>query len=171
MSQIYFEKEIVKVFQSTTNSYKYYWWYSILQLVKKKDKANFTLDDIAIQMIIFAWYPINYYKISLGKQDQLANYIREIKNNFKVLDDDIKEEDLFLFLNSNKGNIVIKEIINKLTKYVPYRFVRPWFNETIGVDDARVNNLIISMQNTSNRQVPYIINEETKEIVLNINWF
>jgi hypothetical protein len=63
-------KKNIKSFQSTQNSYKYYWWYSILQLVKKKKKELFYL--IAIQMIVFAWYPINYYKLSLGKQDQLS---------------------------------------------------------------------------------------------------
>ena len=29
-----FEREIIKIFQSTQNSYKYYWWYSILNIVK-----------------------------------------------------------------------------------------------------------------------------------------
>jgi hypothetical protein len=166
-----FEKEIIKVFQSTTNSYKYYWWFSILQLVKKKGNNTFRLDEIAIQMIVFAWYPVNYYKLSLGKQDQLAKHIMDLKSHFNELNDDIKEVDLFLFLNSKKGHIVVREIINKLIKYVPYRFVRPWFNETMGVDDSKVNNLIISMQSASDRQVPYIIVEETKEIVLNVNWF
>lgn len=165
-----FENKIIKVFQSTTNSYKYYWWYSILQLVKKKENKILRLDEIAIQMIVFAWYPVNYYKLSLGKQDQLAKHIMDLKSHFNELNDDIKEDDLFQFLNSNKGNIVVKEIINKLIKYVPYRFVRPWFDETIGVDDAKVNNLIVSMQSASDRQVPYIINEQTKEIVLNPKW-
>jgi hypothetical protein len=165
-----FENKIITVFQNTTNSYKYYWWYSILQLVKKQENKKFRLDEIAIQMIVFAWYPVNYYKLSLGKQDQLAKHILDLKSHFNELNDDIKEEDLFHFLNSNKRNIVIKDIINKLIKYVPYRFVRPWFNETIGVEDAKVNNLIILMQSASDRKVPYIINEETKEIVFNPKW-
>nr|WP_315239981.1 hypothetical protein [uncultured Flavobacterium sp.] len=131
MNEFSFEKEIVKVFQSTTNSYKYYWWYSVLQLIKNKERKNFKFDEIAIQMIVFAWYPVNYYKLSLGKQDQLAKYIIEIKNNFSELNDDIREEDLLLFLRSNKEQRILKEILNKLIKYVPYRFVRPWFNETI----------------------------------------
>jgi hypothetical protein len=170
MNKYSFEKEIVKIFQSTTNSYKYYWWYSILQLVKKQENKILRLDEIAIQMIVFAWYPVNYYKLSLGNQDQLAKHITDLKSHFNELNDDIKEDDLFQFLNSNKGNILIKDIINKLIKYVPYRFVRPWFNETIGVEDSKVNNLIVSMQSTSDRQVPYIINEVTKEIVLNPKW-
>ena len=89
-------------------------------------------------MIVLAWYPVNYYKLSLGKQDQLAKYIMELKFRFDELNDDIIEENLFQFLKSNKGHFVVIEIINKLGRYVPYRFVRPWFNETKGVDDAKL---------------------------------
>lgn len=144
---ISYEKEIIKVFQSTTNSYKYYWLYAILQLVKRKGNQNFYLDEIAIQMIVLAWYPVNYYKLSLGRQDQLGTYIKELKNQFSELKEDIKEEDLFLFLHDNINQKVVKGIINKLTKYVPFRFIRPWFDETIGAKDAKVNSLIISLQN------------------------
>ncbi len=168
--QIHFEKEIIKVFQNTTNSYKYFWWYSILQLVREKDKSNFSIEEVAIQMIIFAWYPVNFYKLSLGKQDQLANYIRDIKINFKELNEDIKEEDLFIFLNSNKNKGIVKVIINKLTKYVPYRFIRPWFNEIIGLEDSKVNGLILSLQNNPDKIVPYLIRNDTNEIVLNSMW-
>jgi hypothetical protein len=168
---IKFENEIIKVFHNTTNSYKYYWWYSILQLIKKKEKFNFSLNDIAFQMIVFAWYPVNYYKISLGKQDQLEKYIKEIKFHFNELNEDIKEDDLFLFLNTNRNNMIIKNIIDKLTKYVPYRFIRPWFDETIAVEDSKVNCLIISLQNNPNKIIPYTIKIDTNEIILNQKWF
>jgi hypothetical protein len=166
-----FENEIIKVFQSTTNSYKYYWWYSILQLVKKKENKTFKFDEIAIQMIVFAWYPINYYKLSLGKQDQLAKYVKELKSHFTELNDDIKEDDLLLFLNENKNVFILKNIISSLIKYVPYRFIRPWYNESIGLDDAYVNSFIISSQGDKSRTVPYYIEVKSKEIELNENWF
>lgn len=166
-----FEQEIVKVFQNTTNSYKYYWWYSILKLIKKKEKSNFSLNDIAFQMIVFAWYPVNYYKLSLGKQDQLETYIKALKNHFNELNEDIKEEDLFLFLHTHKNNVIIKDIITRLIKYVPYRFIRPWFEETMGVDDSKVNSLIISLQNKPDKLIPYTININKNQIFLNSKWF
>lgn len=172
-----FENQIIRVFQSTTNSYKYYWWYSILNLIKREDNKTIRIDDIAIQMIVSAWYPINYYKISLGKQDQLTKYIKKIKeikmiNNVSVdLKDDINESDLLKFLNDNKSYFVIKNIITNLIKYVPFRFIRPWFNETIGMEDSKVNNLILSLQNNPNRIIPYTVNVNTNEILLNKIWF
>lgn len=168
---MYFENEIIKVFQNTTNSYKFYWWYSILQLVKKKENKTFRFDEIAIQMIVFAWYPVNYYKLSLGKQDQLAKYVKELKTHFIELNDDIKEDDLLLFLKENKDVFKIKDIISKLVKYVPYRFIRPWFNESIGLDDANVNGLIISLQGDQSKIIPYTIDVLNNEINLNSIWF
>ena len=66
------------VFSSTTNSYKYYWWYAILQLIKENGTDRISFIDISFKMLSLVWYPINYYKISLGKQDQLIILIRRM---------------------------------------------------------------------------------------------
>ena len=166
-----FELQIIKVFQSTQNSYKYYWWYSILQLVKEKKRKTLNLDEIAIQMIVFSWYPINYYKLSLGQQDQISTHISELKNFFNELSDDIKEDDLLLFLYKNKEHNAIKDILNKLTRYVPFRFIRPWYQETIGIKDGIVHKQILSLQNSKKHIAPYIIDLNKNEINLNSNWF
>ena len=166
-----FEREILKIFQSTTNSYKYYWWYSILQLVKNQKSLILKIDDIAIQMVLLAWYPINYYKLSLGKQDQLANYIRDLKTHFPELNDDIKEHDLLSFLTRNRQNTIVSEIFKKLVRYVPYRFIRPWFNETISMKDGLVNSQIIALQSSRNQLTPYFIDINKNEIILNPKWF
>lgn len=166
-----FENEVIKVFQSTTNSYKYYWWYSILNIVKEKKTKTLKLDEIAIKMIVFSWYPINYYKLSLGKQDQLSIFIRDLKKNFIELNDDIKEDDLFLFLNLNKENDKIKDILNKLTRYVPFRFIRPWYQESIGIKDAIVHQQILLLQNSKKHITPYFIDITSNEIHLNSIWY
>lgn len=170
MNQINFEKEIVIVFQSTQNSYKYYWWYSILQLIKENKRKIIKLDEIAIQMIVFSWYPINYYKLSLGKQDQLSIHISDLKNCFEELKDDIKEDELILFLNENKDNIIVNDILAKLYRYVPFRFIRPWFNETIGIKDGIVHQQILSLQRSKIHLTPYIIDVNNNEINFNSDW-
>ena len=166
-----YENQIIRVFQSTQNSYKYYWWYSILHLIKDKKQKTFKLDEIAIQMIVFSWYPVNYYKLSLGKQDQISNHIKDLKNNFNDLTDDIKEEDLFLFLNLNKENNKVKDVLNKLIRYVPFRFIRPWYQETIGINDGIVHQQILLLQNSKKQIAPYLINLKNNEITLNTLWF
>ena len=166
-----FENQIIQIFQSTTNSYKYYWWYSILQLIKNQKNPIIKIDDIAIQMIILAWYPINYYKLSLGKQDQLSNYIRDLKTHFPELNDDIKVSELERFLYANKNHPILKEIIIKLTRYVPFRFIRPWFEETIGINDGLVNQKILILQETTKIHSPYFINLSNNQIIINERWY
>lgn len=121
-------------------------------------------------MIVFSWYPINYYKLSLGKQDQLSIYISDLKNCFDELKDDIKEDELILFLNRNKENIIVKDILSKLYRYVPFRFIRPWFNETIGVKDGIVHQQILSLQSSKTHSTPYFIDITNNEIILNSAW-
>ena len=95
-------------------------------------------------MLSLVWYPINYYKISLGKQDQLTKYILKIKNEFN-LEDDISENDLILFLNRNKDKNIIKDISSDMMKYVPYRFIRPWIKAAVALPDGAVNDIIIKL--------------------------
>jgi hypothetical protein len=166
-----FENQIIRVFQSTQNSYKFYWWYSILHLIKEKKVKTLNFDEIAIQMIVFSWYPVNFYKLSLGKQDQISNHIRELKNNFNDLNDGIKEEDLFSFLHLNIENEKVRDILNKLVRYVPFRFIRPWYQETTGIKDGIVHQQILILQNSGKHLPPYTIDLINKEIKVNSHWF
>jgi hypothetical protein len=165
-----FEHQIIRVFQSTTNSYKYYWWYSILQLIKEKRSIVLKLDEIAIKMIVLAWYPVNYYKISLGKQDQISTHIKYLQNQFIELKDDIKEDILFQFLIENRNNDIVKEVISKLIKYVPFRFIRPWFDATKGIKDGLVHKQILTLQHSITNSPPYYINLHDNEILFNEEW-
>jgi hypothetical protein len=77
--------QLNSVFENTTNSYKYYWWLSILKLIKTNGNEKIELEDIVFEMLVFVWYPVNYYKISLGKQDQLTKYKEKLSLILKFL--------------------------------------------------------------------------------------
>lgn len=69
---------LASVFSSTTNSYKFYWFLAILEHVKNgKEKIN--IYDIIIEMICEIWYPINYFRLSFGKQDKFTHTVEKIK--------------------------------------------------------------------------------------------
>jgi hypothetical protein len=155
------------VFENATTSYKYYWWLSILKFIKTNGNKKLELEDIVFEMLAFVWYPINYYKISLGKQDQLTKYVKEIKVCFNLRDqiDDVK---LINFLKENRKAPLIKSIIKKVLKYVPFRFIRPWCPETKGMPDHSVNDYIVFLQKDIKRDLPYII--EGDFILMNNKW-
>ena len=75
-----------------------------------------------------------------------------------------------MFLNRNKEEIIVKEILTKLSRYVPFRFIRPWFDETIGIKDGIVHQQILSLQGSKTHLTPYFIDITNNEIKLNSSW-
>lgn len=115
------------VFENTQNSYKFFWWLAIMDLVLEKDRDQISFDDIVIKIITKMWYPINYFKLSFGKQDKIEAYINNLKDEFQ-LDDNITEVKLESILRNQVDHKTITRISQKITKYVPYRFIRHWFS-------------------------------------------
>lgn len=137
-----------------------------MELIIEKDQPTITFDDIVIKIITKMWYPINYFKLSFGKQDKIVDYINELKIEFE-LDDNITEAKLQTFLRKHVDDKTIQRISQRITNYVPYRFIRPWFSqETRGIEDHLVNNTILSLQNTKRGQVPYSIDSNQRLITI-----
>jgi len=158
---------ISSIFNNTTNSYKFYWWLAIMELIKAGKTDRLSFEDIVFQIIAKIWYPVNYSDLSFGKLDQFSKYVLSIKDEYG-LSSDIKESELLYFLVDNKDDEFIKSIVLKITRYVPYRFLRTWFSyETRGLKDSEVNDAIINLQDTKKEEIPYIIDLEHKTIILN----
>ena len=68
-----------KVFSNTQNSYKYYWWLSIIEICAENETKTISFDEITLKVISKLWYPVNYFKLSFGNIDQCSRYIKEIK--------------------------------------------------------------------------------------------
>ena len=157
-----------KIFNNTQNSYKYYWWLSITEICFNKNQREISFDEIILKIISKLWYPVNYFKLSFGKIDQCSKYIKQIQSEYH-LEENISERDLYQFLIKYKSSDFLLNITNELTRYVPYRFIRPWFSEkTRGLKDSKVNSKILELQNESS---PYTIGHESKIIMINKDWF
>ncbi len=143
--------KLSSIFGNTTNSYKFYWFLAILDSIKENEKALIPMNELALRMVANVWYPLDYYKLSFGKQDsfkEIANYVSTL---YKV-DNSVNSKSLFEQINANLDENTIKSIQQKVTstllRYVPYRFVQPFFtNETKGLEDGKVNNAIKEASN------------------------
>lgn len=156
-----------KVFSNTTNSYKYYWWLSIIEIYQEREKNEISFDEIVLKTISKLWYPVNYFKLSFGKIDQCSKYIKEIQKSF-LLKDNINERDLYQFLISHKDSDFLVKITKGLTRYVPYRFIRPWYSEDSGgLKDVLVNSKILELQDET---APYTIDYKLQRIIINKEW-
>ncbi|MGJ8715665.1 MAG: HNH endonuclease domain-containing protein [Maribacter stanieri] len=157
-----------KIFSNTQNSYKYYWWLSIIEICYKNNIKEICFNEIALKTISKLWYPVNYFKLSFGKIDQCSKHIKQIQKKYH-LEDNISEDDLYQFLIEHKNSDSLTKITNELTRYVPYRLIRPWFNEeTRALKDSLVNSKILELQNETG---PYIIDYESKKIMVTKDWF
>src|SRR5690606_18442997 len=71
-----------------------------------------------------AWYPVNYFHLSFGKQDLIQNAILEVKEleGFNI---DDKRRVIFdrLYKSTNPQT---NQLLNHFDKNVPHKFLSPW---------------------------------------------
>lgn len=126
-----------------------------------------SFDEIVLKIISKLWYPVNYFKLSFGKIDQCSKYVNKIRIQYD-LEENLSEKELYRFLIKHKNSDFLLNMTKELTRYVPFRFIRPWYSEeTRGLKDSKVNSRILELQNES---APYTINFESKKIILNKGW-
>ncbi len=71
---------LAAVFSDTTNSYKFYWLLAILDGLRETGQTQFSMRDLSLRMVANVWYPLDYFKLSFGKQDgfkPIADFVSE----------------------------------------------------------------------------------------------
>lgn len=139
------------VFSDTTNSYKLYWMYAIVDILKNEGiESEIEPKDIATRMIALAWYPVAVFRLSLGKQDQIAKTVKEISSQMKVEDDAKPIEIHQKIKDLCKNDARIDKLITDFLRYVPFRFLTPFFSETLkGRIDVEKNGIIEELSELS----------------------
>ena len=164
--------ELSRAFKKTTNSYKLFWVYALLSLVNRTSRNSFTLDEIICEMVVLAWHPVCFYRLTFGIQDKLQDIIIKIQKT-STLQSNSSSDEIRDYINSSSD---IQNDLLIFSRYVPTRFLTPWFeNELQGIPDARRTNRIkelsIQSQNLS-APCPYFFDEKgnSRRIHLNSSW-
>lgn len=65
-------------FNNTSATYKFYW---LLSILSELEEGNTIIPKhrLFAGMVSSAWYTVNYFHISFGKQDQLQRAIKQIR--------------------------------------------------------------------------------------------
>ncbi|MEA5517171.1 HNH endonuclease domain-containing protein [Nodularia sp. UHCC 0506] len=168
-----------ELFDSTTNSYKYLYFLSLLDILRRRNFDNLSaisFREIIVEMLANAWYPHKYFKLSFGIQDQIANKLDALELEItepilKFRDTDKK------LLRTTVKNQNIDDIVNYIGRYVPYRLIRPFFTQdTRGLKDYDVNPAIINLSNNQfDTQKPlYCFNADNQKdcnaIIIHPDW-
>ena len=130
-----------------TNSYKYFWFLTILELIESSDSDGIlSLEDISIRMLSNVWYPLNFYKLSFGKQDGFKPLMQIVNGKINV-DNTSSSDPLYEQIVKQLSLEEQKDLLDQvkvLLRWVPYRFQRPFLSDQIGsIKDSRVNEAIV----------------------------
>lgn len=164
-------EKLTAVFGNTTNSYKYIWFWAILDSLQQE---TISLNHLAVKMIAKVWFPICAYRLSFGKQDSFVGHIKMLILENPVLAS-YKSRELEKWLLANLTDKTVAKIIKELLQYVPFRFLTPFFAEKlVGMADAEKNKLIVayaSLDFLNEKNYPiYKFSQDKKAIILPPLW-
>lgn len=146
------------IFNSTSATYKYYWFVAMLDILVKERKSRMSFWKIIAGMVSESWFPIHYFKLSFGKSDSLFEKSMEIQKVFQIsIESDKEKTKRYLLENLNDT----KKYLKVFSLNVPYRFLSPWIRYTCDED------VVKKSQNFENQCLYAIYGDE---IVINEIW-
>ena len=125
------------------------------------------LRDIEIEMLVTAWYPHVFFKLSFGIQDQIPSILERISNfdNDKTLLSKTGRKKLRINFYGEKSDY-------KLMRYVPYRILRPFFDAETSGSERGVDQKIVELaaKHFQKRRPLYRFDDARKCIFLHPDW-
>lgn len=150
---------LASIFNHKVATYKFYWFLGIIEEAEQGRK-QIEKKRIFSRMIANAWYPINYFRISFGVQDNINDIIQYlVKETQLSINEDKTKIYSFLFNNENKE---INKALQHLDKNVPHWFLSPWFK-------GSTKHKIYEKSNANDDYSIYKLDKEL--ITINDNWF
>lgn len=125
---------LIGVFRNTTATYKYYWLLALVDLVGE-GRISIPLRTLYVRMVVHAWYPVNYFRLSFGAWDKLHDLVRLLATQEK-LDPQTKPADIEHALLFTADPESVKALMG-LGRWVRFRFLSPWLNSS-NLNDAQV---------------------------------
>ena len=84
--------------------------------------------DIASRMVAYAWYPIEYFRLSFGKGDRMAQIIPKVAEFTGITVDDKLDNKTDIIMQATSDNSKVKAEIKILLRNVPFWFQSPWID-------------------------------------------
>ena len=150
--------KLAGVFNSTSATYKFYWFLGIIELVEE-GKITILKKEIFAKMIANSWYTVNYFNISFGSQDLIQQANKLIKTTEQLSIDQNKYMIYETLLTSD--NTITQKNLWHFDKNVPHWFLSPWF-------PSRSKQEIYELSKDSQHKTIYSLEKDT--IRINNEW-
>ena len=112
-----------RVLDDTTNSYKFFWTQSLLSIAHTKGDQPVSVREMIARMLASAWHTVLLFKLSLGRNDKLQDAILAVQRENCLA----VGERYPVVLDAILESPVLNELVDRLSRYVPTRFLTPWF--------------------------------------------
>jgi hypothetical protein len=154
-----------------TNSYKFLFLLLILDILSCrffKADSPIALKELAVEMLVNAWYPHSVFHLSFGLQDLVTNNLDRLELKLGKSFLEIAEGNKAILRNAIKGEAVDIE----LTRYVPFRLIIPFFKELSGLQDHKVDGQVklISEQVFETRKPLYEFDQNATSTIIHPEW-
>jgi hypothetical protein len=167
-----------RIFDDTTNSYKFFFFLALLKRIIDSPKMPQNLNDsrtviplreIGIDMVMLAWYPRIFCRLSFGSQDKLQEDLLRVEWN--------QVRPSWIAIETDEWKRLRSECESKLRniaalRYVPHLLLRPFFaQETRGIDNPKKLILELADQHFADRKPMYQFINNGNSIFLHHDWF
>lgn len=111
------------VFNNTSATYKFYWFLAILEAIEE-GKYEISKHELFARMVANAWYTVNYFQVSFGKQDKIQSAVEFLKGHELINLNEKKQTIIKHLMNSSSKET--KKQLKHFDAEVPQRFLSPW---------------------------------------------
>lgn len=124
--------QFARMFNNKAQSYKFYWFDAILNLMREKE-CDLTFDEIIDEMICEAWHTVTHYHLRLGPtvngnaENFLEHAIKTLNSSVRNLSQNPSKEELKAAIKLCEKEL--KRDKSRLTDYVPYKILYPFFDK------------------------------------------
>lgn len=165
-------RTLARIFDDVTNSYKFLFFLAILDSLEQHhfdSTIALPIRDLVLEMLVLAWYPHVYFRLSFGGQDKITRELEKCAPRSMVSERTINPWDR----SSIRSLIAMQMTETTLSRFVPYRLVRPFFPETRGIKkDHEVNDRVAELceEYFASRRSPYKFNPTRTELIMHPEW-
>lgn len=159
-----------RMINRTTNSYKLYWFKAVFdEVINGANQADFK--RLSARMVESAWYPVNYFRLSLGHQDQLGRAVALCGERLR-LDMDARSNEIIRAVEHSRDEEV-RTCVDDLCRYVPYRLIRVFYEDNYklqGLPDQKVNATVFEINRHDPLGCIYVLNEDATGLEVQPEW-
>ena len=162
-----------RMIEHNAASYKYYWLRAVFEEALLGNR-QLSFERLAARMVASAWYPVLYYRLSLGASDKLADAVLHAQAVCGLASSASERE--IVQVTESTTDASLKRRLKRLLDFVPYRLIRPFYADLVrrevqgGAPDAAINGLIARFNREDAAGAPYRFLPDGEGIELDSEW-